>query len=185
VHDDGDVARAVRENGERVVLRRARVDDDRLPELARQVDLCLERAPLVVMRRVVAVVVEAGLADRDHLRVRGRLPDRLDLPRLEAGRRVRVTTHDRVDLVVRVGKSERRADAIVIDADRRDAREAVPLHVAFLAHVEVTVGVDHGRPRLTSRIRRTDCSARERCTRPRRMARARRRAAALPAAYDE
>ena len=54
---------------ERVVVGGARVDHDRLAELARERELRLEQPLLRVVRRVVAEVVEAGLADGDRLRV--------------------------------------------------------------------------------------------------------------------
>ena len=63
MHDD----RAV-EAGEdvgRVGVRVARVDDDGLAELGRELELRLEEAALPVARRVVAEVVEAGLPDCD------------------------------------------------------------------------------------------------------------------------
>ena len=53
----------------RVVVGRARVDDDRLAQLARERELLLEEPLLRVVRRVVAVVVEARLPDRDDLRM--------------------------------------------------------------------------------------------------------------------
>ena len=48
----------------RVLVGRARVDDDRLAQLLRQLELSRERAELRVARRVVAEVVEPDLADR-------------------------------------------------------------------------------------------------------------------------
>ena len=63
---------------EGVVLGGAGVDGHRQPEPAGQVELGLEGAALVVSRGVVAVVVEAGLADRAGVRVR---PPRARSPR--------------------------------------------------------------------------------------------------------
>ena len=139
----------------------------RLAELARKLDLRLERAPLIVVRRVVAVVVEPGLADRDDLRVGRRLSDRLEVRGLEPGGRVRVPAHDREHLLLRVREAERAGDRVVVDADRRDTREAVRRRGILVAHLEMAVRVDHGMPRLTARMRRTDACARERGTRPR------------------
>ena len=68
VHDDRAVVRAEDRRG--VVVRRARVDDDRQPELARELELRLEEAALLVLRLGAVVVVEAGLADGDRARVR-------------------------------------------------------------------------------------------------------------------
>ena len=67
-----------RQRGDRVVLRRARVDHERLAHLAGQRDLVRERALLIGPRRVVAEVVEAGLADRAHVRVPRVLAQPLD-----------------------------------------------------------------------------------------------------------
>ena len=92
---------AIAEDRERVVLGLARVDDDGEPDPPGEVDLCLERAPLVGARRVVAEVVEAGLADRADRRVGGHPLDALDVSLAEAGGLVRMPSHDREDLVVR------------------------------------------------------------------------------------
>ena len=54
---------------DRVVLGGARVDDERLAGVARELDLGEEGALLVGARRAVAVVVQAGLADRAAARV--------------------------------------------------------------------------------------------------------------------
>ena len=58
---------------DRVVLGGAGVDDQRLLQLVRELDLRVEGAFLVRAGRVVAEVVEAGLADRQALRVLGEL----------------------------------------------------------------------------------------------------------------
>ena len=71
VQDHLEPLRLAGQRGDRVRLGRARVDDERLAELAREPDVGGERALLVGARRVVAVVVEAGLADRDAARVAG------------------------------------------------------------------------------------------------------------------
>jgi hypothetical protein len=47
----------------RVVFSVARVDDHRLPQLARQCQLCRESAPLLEPRRIVVVIIEAAFAD--------------------------------------------------------------------------------------------------------------------------
>src|SRR2546422_881188 len=49
-----------------VLVRGARVDHDRLPELGGQRQLGLESAPLRVAGRVVVMVIEAGLSDSHH-----------------------------------------------------------------------------------------------------------------------
>ena len=70
MHDHLDALGAGGERVDGVVLRRARVDDERLAVVAGDLDLGEERALLVVARRAVAVVVEPGLADRATARVR-------------------------------------------------------------------------------------------------------------------
>ena len=56
------------QRGERVLVGGAGVDHDRLAELGGELELGVEEAPLRVVRRVVAEVVEAGLADGDGAR---------------------------------------------------------------------------------------------------------------------
>ena len=73
---EDDRSRVIGERGERVVVRRARVDHDRLPELGGELELGGEESPLVVARRVVAEPVEPGLADRDRLRMCEQLAQR-------------------------------------------------------------------------------------------------------------
>ena len=55
---------------EGVLVGRACVHDDRLAELVGEPELPLEEAELGVLRRVVAEVIEAGLADGDGSLVR-------------------------------------------------------------------------------------------------------------------
>ena len=71
------------------------------PSARGQLEVRLERAPLVLARRVVAVVVEPGLADRAHALVaRPRARSARCRASLEAGGLVRVAADDRDDLVV-------------------------------------------------------------------------------------
>ena len=51
----------------------ARVDDDRTPELARQLELRAKYLLLHIPRRIVVVIVEANLADRTRCRRRHQL----------------------------------------------------------------------------------------------------------------
>ena len=69
MQDHLEALRVAGERGDRVVVGGAGVDDERLAELAREADVGGERALLVGARRVVAVVVQAGLADRGAARV--------------------------------------------------------------------------------------------------------------------
>ena len=64
------VAAEARERGGRVAAASRLWIDDRKPELGRERELRIEERALLGRRRVVVVVVEAGLADRDRLRVR-------------------------------------------------------------------------------------------------------------------
>ena len=59
---------------ERVVVGGAGVDDDRLAGARRERELPVEEPLLRVVRRVVAEVVEPGLAHRDRLRMREQRP---------------------------------------------------------------------------------------------------------------
>ena len=94
---------------DRVVLGRAGVDDQRLAGLVRELDLRGERSLLVRAGRVVAEVVEAGLADRQAFRVLRELLELLRDRVRVAGRLVRVVADRRVDLVVGVRGVQRLA----------------------------------------------------------------------------
>ena len=140
------------QEGEGVVLGGAGVDGHRHGEPAGQVELGLEGAALVVSRGVVAVVVEAGLADRAGVGVgRGAL-DLLEVGLAKAGRLVRVASDDREHLLVLACRGQRAPDRSAVHADRREpGHPGQPgaldqLSVGRLAVVEVAVGVDHGRP---------------------------------------
>ena len=98
------VPRVAGERGERVVVGGARVDDDGLPELGRELELLREEPLLRVARRVVAEPVEARLADRDRLRMREELAQRVDVVLGRVARLVRMETEDREDAVVRLGE---------------------------------------------------------------------------------
>ena len=75
--------------------------------------LGLEGAPLVVARGVIAVVIEAGLAD--HVRVGRRGLDLLERAGAEPLGLVRVTPHYRDDLLVPARSAQRRSiDPVLI-----------------------------------------------------------------------
>ena len=81
-----------------------------LPSSAASVELRGEEAALGVARRVVAEVVEPGLADRDRLRVREQArAARRGRPRRPLRGLVRVDAEDREDAVVALRELERRA----------------------------------------------------------------------------
>ena len=150
MQDHVEALRVARERGDRVVVGRARVDDERLAELAREADVRGERALLVGARRVVAVVVEAGLADRGAARVAGELAqlvrDRVGVARRVVG----VVADGEPHLGVRLGGGLRAAAALRVGADREDPRDAGlrrggdDLGVGAGRRVEVGVAVDHG-----------------------------------------
>ena len=146
VHDHGSVVPAEDRCG--VVVRLARVDHDREPELARELELGLEEPALLVLRLAAVVVVEARLADRDRLRTVEQLAQLADAVRLLAGRLVRVDPERREDAVVLLGDRERSAAGLDSRPDRDHARHP---HLVcprdrcarLLERVEVRVGVDH------------------------------------------
>src|SRR5215218_5366805 len=105
-----------------------------------------ERPHLVLAGGVVAVVVEAGLADGDHLR-----PARLLLgePTVEPRGAVGVEPDDLEHLIVLGGQPPHGRDGVAISAhcgELGHARGPRPLDQPAgvgLARVEVTMGVDH------------------------------------------
>ena len=149
MHDDLDALRARGERGDGVVVGGARVDDERLAGLARELDLGEERALLVGARRAVAVVVEAGLPDRAAARVLRELGELGRRRVVEALGAVGVAAEGGVDLLEALGGGERGAAALGVHADREDAvhaRLAGGGHQLVLGRrpvVEVGVGVDH------------------------------------------
>ena len=66
------------------------MNDDGLAELGRKLQLALEERALTVVRRVVPVEVEPGLADRDHALVAEQLAELVETPRVFVGGLVRV-----------------------------------------------------------------------------------------------
>ena len=152
VEHDGAVG--AEQRGEGVVVGVARVDHDRLAELGRDLELGFEEAALVVVRRVLAEVVEAGLADRDGARVREQVAQLVEPVRVGLVGVVRVDAESGVDAVVLLGKRERLVAAR--DA-RRDGDHAVdadgarPLEdLGCVVGIEMRVSVDHARPSSSS-----------------------------------
>src|SRR5207244_2136970 len=142
--------RPVPEDRKGVLLRLTGVDDDGQLQTPRKVDLRLERASLILARREVAEVVEAGLADRAHALVARRPLDRLDASVVEPLGLVRVAADDREDLLVGIRRRERALDRRVVDPHGRKPTHARRyraldhLAVGRLAVVEMAVAVDHG-----------------------------------------
>ena len=145
----GQRRRVLAQQREGVVLRRTRVDHHGKLRASGQLELRLEGAALVVAGRVVAVVVEPGLADRPGARVRRGALDLLERGLVEAGALVRVASHDRDHLVVVLRRGQRVLDRRAVHPHRRqprDARRTCPadeLGNRWLARVQVAVGVDH------------------------------------------
>ena len=96
------------------------MDHERLAELVRDLDVGAEGALLVGAGRVVAVVVEPGLADREAARVGGQLAQLGGDRVVVAGRVVGVVADRGVDLVVLLGRRQRGAARLLVDADRED-----------------------------------------------------------------
>ena len=127
----------------------ARVDDDRLAELGRELELRLEELPLAIARRPVAEVVEPGLPHGDRLLVLEQLAELVDPACLGIAGLVRVDPEGGEHLLVELGELERgprrldpRADGDdPVDAGR--ARAADQRRRAVRARIEVRVGVDH------------------------------------------
>ena len=125
------------------------MDDDGLAELGGQLELALEELALAVVRRVVAVEVEAGLADRDRALVGEQLAQLVEPRRVGLGGLVRMDPERCEDAVVPLGDRERLAAGVEARADRDDpvdaglARARDELVRRLRARVEVRVGVDH------------------------------------------
>ena len=90
-----------------VVVGRAGVDDDGFAGVGRERELGVEELLLRRRRRVVAEVVETGLADRDRARVREQLLQLVERSEVEARGLVRVDAEDAMDVVGRLGARQR------------------------------------------------------------------------------
>ena len=136
------------EHRERLVVRVAGVDHERQAQLVGQLDLRGEHAALVVGRGVVAVEVEADLAQRDHPRPGQQRAHRVHVG---LGGLVRVPADDRPHAGMAGGQLHR-----LLAADREDALDAGGGSLgdrgvgALLAALEVRMGVDHGSTRGNS-----------------------------------
>jgi hypothetical protein len=95
------------------------VDHERQSGAHRQVDLRLECAPLVLARRVVAEVVEPGLADRAGARVGGGALDRVDVAVSPALRVMGVAADDRHHVIELACGPKRSRDRLVVHPDGR------------------------------------------------------------------
>ena len=95
-----------------------------LPDSRANLDLGLEGPLLVVAGRVVAVVVEAGLADRAAVRVLRELAQLSRDGVVVAGRLVGMAADRGEDLGIRAGGVQRVAARLGVHPDREDAREA-------------------------------------------------------------
>ena len=117
------------------------MDHERQAQLVCQLDLRGEHAALIVGRGVVAVEVEADLAQRDHPGTGQQRPHGLDLG---LGGLVRVPADDRPHAGMAGGKLDR-----LLAADREDALDAGGGSLGdggvgtLLAALEMRMGVDH------------------------------------------
>src|SRR5919106_551845 len=105
------------QDGEGVFLGGASVNRHRQLEARGELELRLEGAELVGAGGVVAVVVEAGLAEGANLGVHGGLFDGFELRGIEALGVVRMAADDREDVVVRTGRLEGALDRVGAGAD--------------------------------------------------------------------
>ena len=129
------------------------MDDERLAELGGEVGLRAEELRLALARRVVAEVVEPGLADGDGLRMREQLAERVEVGLLPG--LVRMDPERRRDAFLALRDREGRAARVEARADRDDARDArgprpVERTGRVLERVEVRVRVDHSAPAAAS-----------------------------------
>jgi hypothetical protein len=149
VDDHADPGPVLVEQRERLVVGRAGVDHERLGEGASELDLGDERTPLILGRRPVAVVVQAGLADRHAVLIGGLRLQLGVVGVVEPGRCVGVTADGCVDLVEPGGGSERRPAGGAVGSDREHAahprrhRGLHQLRVRRLTQVQMGVTVDH------------------------------------------
>ena len=95
MEDDG--AAEALECGRDLLLRRAAVDDNRRPQPGGKLELPLEDLALPVARRVVAIEVEADLADRDGMLVSEELSQLVEPVCVVVCRLVRVDPERRRD----------------------------------------------------------------------------------------
>ena len=127
-----------------------RVDDNGQPELGGELEVGVEEAALGVVRRVVPVVVEPRLSDRDRTVVLEQVAKLLDTIRLRPSCLVRVDAERGEDTRLLVArKRERGAARVDPRADRDHPRHAGRARTRqrfvrrAVERVEMRVGVDH------------------------------------------
>ena len=108
MEDDG--AAEPLERLRRFLVRRPRVDDDRLPELFRQGELPLEELELGFVRGVVPIEVEARLAHRDRALVPEQVAKLRETCRVVAPGLVRVNPERGVHALVLVRQSTKKVE---------------------------------------------------------------------------
>ena len=125
------------------------MDDDRLPQLGRQLELRGEQGPLALARRVVAVIIEPGLPHRDDTIATEQISELVEPPGLGIRGLVRMDAQRGEDALVPFRDLERGPALLDARADRDDP---VHSHAAgtldqglsrLLAPVEMRVRVDH------------------------------------------
>ena len=149
MQDHLQIAGALSEHRQRVVVGGSGVDHERLPGRAGQLDLGDERALLIFTGRVVAVVIEPSLTDCDAPLMRRQRLELCEVGVVEARRRVRVTPDRRVHLGEVFRRLERGAARRAVGPDREHPGHAgleCPLDelgVRRLARVQMRVAIDH------------------------------------------
>src|SRR6185437_12651924 len=171
VHDAAHLLRAfLAQDGDGVLRGGAGVDHERLAALARGADVGAEALALPLEVALHAVVVEPGLADRDHLRVlrhADQLPD-VGLPAIAA--LVGMHPGGAPDVRQRARHLEHGRKRLERGADGERVRDAASGHAlddgrkvrAQLGEVEVAMGIDqHGSHSTGGRKRPTSDSERD------------------------
>ena len=121
------------------------VDDDRLAELLGEREVGLEELPLRVVRRVVAVVVQPGLADGDRIEI----SEPAELRRVGLAGLVGMDPENREHSLVQRAEVHHLPPRFRPGADLEDAVDSSlagsgdQLHRRFRARVQVRVRVDH------------------------------------------
>ncbi len=142
MHHAARLARALLgHDAQRVFRRRTRVDDQRLLRGVRRADVGAKALalPFHIRDRAAfqAVVVEAGLADRDHLRMLGQL-DEFGETRLAHILVIRMHPDRRIHVLVLAGDREDRRQRLQVDRDAQRMRHRMAAHV--LEHLRQAVG---------------------------------------------
>jgi hypothetical protein len=150
-HVAGEACQHVR----RLLCSSPRVDHDGQSDFSCKCEVPLEKAPLSVTRRIVAIVIEPGLPHRHGPLVGKQLPELVQPPCVSRAGIVRVDAERRKDALLLAGKLERPPARVDAGADRDDAIDSrLPGTLENggrrpVARVEVRVRVDQAAIRST------------------------------------